>query len=299
MLAGIRTLLAKSRILRELVWSFRLFKIYGRFRPNQALMFGSENTLCLDSREGRGRALLLNQCAGQWYLKSIWKNAAENIKPDLVLDIGANYGEFLFLPRYEADTRVIGIEPNAALTVYLEASRERHPNREQIELLQLLVGAENDITKTLHIDPRWSGRSSALERISDAQSLEVPVASVDHLLRERGYQSLQTLLFKIDVEGYERQVWEGMQQTLAASHRVVGILEYNAALLRQAGGEPGALLDGIADRYGLYYFDPNTRVVCGYDKNHGLPEGLDETDLLVVSDISLVPELSADAMRER
>lgn len=267
---------------------------YGSFRPRKTQMYGSSHSLCLNPTEGRGRALLLNRCSGQWYLKSIWKNAVERLQPNLVLDIGANYGEFLFLPEYSGDARVIGVEANPALSPFLAGSRDRHPNRDQIELIQSLIGADNDVSQTLHIDPHWSGRSSALQRIDDASAIEVPVASIDRILSERSIKPWQTLLFKIDVEGYERQVLEGMQETLGSAQRVVGILEYNEVLLRQAGGSPVALLEGLAERYSVYYFDAETRGLHIYDSSVGLPAGLQETDLLVLSDPALISQLQAE-----
>jgi Methyltransferase FkbM domain len=76
----------------------------------------------------------------------------------------------------------------------------------------------------------------------------VPTVTIDSFFNERSDIDLakERLLFKIDVEGYEPFVIEGMQRLLQTCGDKVGILEFNTGLLRTGGINARDYLDKLA-----------------------------------------------------
>jgi len=68
----------------------------------------------------------------------------------------------------------------------------------------------------------------------------ISVVTVDELLRERHVD-----VAKIDVEGFEEEVLNGMARTLAADPRVTLVVEYNYPLLRLRGIDPERILERL------------------------------------------------------
>jgi FkbM family methyltransferase len=245
LLPQLRAGLKRVKPLRDAVHDLRLLRMYKRFRPDRFALAGSDHTIFVDPEEPRGRALLLGRGAGQPAVKKVWCWALDTLDPDAVIDVGANYGEFLFLPTYSPGARVIGIEANPTLLPYLERSRSTHPNRSQIELHSALAGRASEGCADFYLDRRWSGRSSALlhETIRAPLRTSVPRLAIDSLfaVEERPLR----LVFKIDVEGYEPEVFAGMTNMLNATEEAIGILECNEQFLRRLGTSRAAFLRNL------------------------------------------------------
>ncbi len=291
MISAARDFLRRFELLRRVRDDVDLLYKYKRWRPERVTMIGSEHRLYANPREPRGRALLRSRCNGQPELKRLWLRALTVLLPEQVLDIGANYGEFLFLPRYPADCRVLGIEADPALRSYLERSRAEHPCAHQIELLCAAAGAYRGEV-TFHIDADWSGRSSIEARASHGKTrpIQVPQVTLDEACRERPSR----LLFKIDVEGHEPEVLSGMKELLTHSSQAIGLLEFDARALADLGKTPDGLLERLRDSFaiwGLQRGAPPTRI----DRPGDLPDPDRHADLVVASDARLGSELGLPA----
>ena len=84
------------------------------------------------------------------------------------------------------------------------------------------------------------------------REVTVPVTSVDAVL---GIGPLpKTLVFKIDVEGYEGHVLRGMQRTLAAAATAVGFIEFDPDMLTRAGEDMGQLWDTLQSHFDVAMF---------------------------------------------
>ncbi len=151
---------------------------------------------------------------------------------DLVFDVGANVGDrtavFLAL-----GARVVAIEPQAACMAQIEARFGKHPRAafylggvaaQQGELELHL----SNVNATSSFSPEW------IERVKSRPSWEnhrwyatqrVPVTTLDALIAEHGVPAF----IKIDVEGYELPVLQGL------SHPVKALsFEYTPELLEAA-----------------------------------------------------------------
>ncbi|MEH7255577.1 hypothetical protein V7111_26055, partial [Neobacillus niacini] len=63
--------------------------------PNK-IVLPSSNAIFINSEENRGRALLISNGMTQKRLTNFWTKAVNDYSPDLVIDVGVNYGECIF-----------------------------------------------------------------------------------------------------------------------------------------------------------------------------------------------------------
>lgn len=138
-----------------------------------------------------------------------------NLRPDLFVDIGANYGTHsLFFLSQRIDT--LTFEPNAACHPYFsEACRI---NRLTSRLEGVAVGSSpTELDLWFPVDETWLGSvnldiKTRLEAEYQLVSQRVRVVTLDDYLDQlRGRQ----VLLKIDTEGNELEVLLGAQRTLA------------------------------------------------------------------------------------
>ena len=155
-----------------------------------------------------------------------------------------------------------------------------------------LVSDQPGPAQTFYIDQRWSGGSSAIaglhpEEASRYQAVQVPVHSIDSTLAQSSAaRPGGTLVFKIDVEGYEFRVLEGMTKTLMAPRWSVGLVEFDTALLKKAGESLEKYFAFLQERFEIYAFVKETKATPAgtWDELRGLfrkPEF--HTDLLLMS----------------
>ena len=236
--------------IRAVVDAARLMRRYGTPSPTSVRLRHSGNTLFVDPHETRGRAVLMCFAGGQPCVKNAWHAAVEKLHPTIVVDVGVNYGELLFDAVYPEETFLLGVEANESLRRWIERSAGQHPNAKQIRLAFAFASNATHATQTFYIDPESSGRSSGIAREgrTNLVPVSVPTVTIDSFFNDRSDATLakERLLFKIDVEGYEPFVIDGMQRLLRACGDKVGILEFNTTLLRTGGIDAREYLNKLA-----------------------------------------------------
>jgi FkbM family methyltransferase len=131
------------------------------------------------------------------------------------VDVGANYGYYTLLMAgaCERGGRVMACEPNPLLAgTYLPGNVALNGFRDRVEICQKVIGNINAerVEFVLH-DGDYA--TSSLERwayLHRSQNIQVPATTLDSALSN--WERLD--LVKIDAEGAEALVWEGMQETL-------------------------------------------------------------------------------------
>lgn len=238
---------------------------FGTTYPDSVQLTNSPHRIYLDPHDPRAYKILL---AGPLKGKiprnqPFWNQGCTRLAPSLVLDVGVNFGECLFAPVYAATTEIHGFDANPALTPYHEKSRALHPDGQRMQIHFGLLAEKPGPPATFYVDRQWSGNSTAVagNRKDDAdryEQLSVPVTSVDTVLGERPRQ-FGSVFFKIDVEGYEYRVLQGMQQVLANSTWSVGLLEFEPHLHRVAGDNLSDYWNFLTSRFQVYAFDPGAK----------------------------------------
>jgi len=168
---------------------------------------------------------------------------------DLIFDIGANVGDSTAL-YLELGARVISVEPQEECLKSLEVRFGRHP---RVSIVPMAVGAVkgeqemllSDIRSPLSsMSPEWIAAVKSSGRFpyyAWGRSVTVPVTTLDSLIALHG----EPAFCKIDVEGFEREVFKGLSRPLARLS-----FEFHAEFI----GETLACLERLRE-LGLYSFN--------------------------------------------
>ena len=125
---------------------------------------------------------------------------------DVVIDVGANIGTFTIVASLIVGEhgKVFAIEPHPTIFKYLEGNIALNKTR-NIYSYNVAIGDKNGSV-------RFSSITSDDQNsvVNDASGIEVPLMQIDHL----PIANLQIALMKIDVEGFEKFVFQGAAKTL-------------------------------------------------------------------------------------
>ena len=175
-----------------------------------------------------------------------------------VLDIGANIGytACVFAGATEPLFKVYAFDPDQASFTTLREVIHRKNLGAPVEILQMAVGSSDGTLEFWHNDEHSADHrvvtpqfnSSELDR---SKVTTVPVTSIDSFVASRGLGNISFI--KIDVQGYELAVCEGMKHTLEAFPELCVAFEYAPDGMRELGFDPPALLGFFREAgYKLY-----------------------------------------------
>jgi FkbM family methyltransferase len=249
---------------------------YGRARPRRARLHGSNNWIYIDPADTCAIKKVVHEpLRGKVSTNLIfWREMLAHLQPDLAVDVGVNYGECLFGADYSPKIRLFGFEANPRLVPFLEQSRQHHPNGPQMIITNCLVSDTPAEAVPFLVNPGWSGQSSAVREINAGQGI------IEYKLRARpldevilpALRSESSLLFKMDIEGYESRALRGFQQTLARMRKVVGFIEFTSRFIRWTGEDPAVYFEWLRDRFQVYRLaDVKKRCVVEVPSYRALP----------------------------
>ena len=179
------------------------------------------------------------------YESDVWYRALSERIPrsEVAIDVGANQGYTSAWLAGWAD-RVLAFEPdpdNAAL------AREQIRIRQltNVELIESAV-SDHEGSATLHVKPKVGHHSLADIGASETIGrVDVPVTSLDVACQSRGIERVGFL--KVDVEGFEPEVFRGAQDLLAARAIDRILFEYSPRFYVDRGLDPGAPFPLLAE----------------------------------------------------
>ena len=170
---------------------------------------------------------------------------------DIVWDIGANVGHYtrLFAERVGDSGQVIAFEPSHVNFLRLQQSCAALAS---VKLFQMGLGREDGRLSFQQGADELGATSRVLEShvpLADDQTVQVDIRRGQGLI-EAGYIPAPNVL-KIDVEGFELEVLEGMGESLAAPElRTLGI-EMHFRILQQRGmGDAPQRIEALLHRQG-------------------------------------------------
>jgi FkbM family methyltransferase len=187
------------------------------------------------------RKLGLNKLVGSFLASKDYEDKFGNavnreIRPgDIVWDIGANMGIYtqIFLDGVSPQGKVVAFEP--APSCYIELQK-KYKDNPLVKLKNIAVGARNDVL-SMNIEQNPLAATHKIIDQSNSSSsdnlVEVQVRSLDSIIESE--PELIPNIIKIDVEGYEGQVIDGMNNLLTQKQlRCIGI-EVHFGLLNERG----------------------------------------------------------------
>lgn len=165
--------------------------------------------LSLDPNDSGDLSVIVNR----FYEEEVYLALAEILEPnDVFWDIGANLGlNALTVKRHFPDIKVYAFEPNPLTFKLLCESAQK--NRLKIELNQVAL-SNQDAESELYIHPGLSGRCGLhnWDENPELKTETVTTAKGDSLIHHG--TAKRPDIIKIDVEGHEKPVFEGLRNTL-------------------------------------------------------------------------------------
>lgn len=167
-------------------------------------------------------------------------------------DVGANVGYTVrcFAPLLFPASRLYAFEPERRNFSQLQQEINSNPNASQILAIQAAVGAEEGML-SLWVNPKHHADHRLLEgglldalknKGTKVTAQETPVITLDRELIDRQGRK-QISFVKIDVQGFELPVFEGMRRILElCSDRICIAWEYAPDMIREAGFDPQSLI---------------------------------------------------------
>jgi FkbM family methyltransferase len=158
------------------------------------------------------------------------------IRPgDVCIDVGANYGYYSILMSTLSgkNGRTIAVEPNPGVFGLLQSTANIHSSK--IEVVQAALSDTSGRT-VLSIPENFFGDASIIERADRPHlrrsKVKVKMQTLDELAA--GYQLSKIDVVKIDVEGVEPKVFNGMKETIDKNPGLRILLEYSPFLYGDA-----------------------------------------------------------------
>jgi FkbM family methyltransferase len=174
-----------------------------------------------------------------------------------VIDVGANIGFFTVLFAKTITTgKVFSIEPTRNALNYLYRNLEINGVMDKVEVFEGVVSNKNGIVqiKTVFGKEEYSSlgvmkHPSLKNEVYDVH--DVMSITIDDLVKTR---SIDPGFIKIDVEGVEYAVLDGMRTILRNSRPII-VLELSDFLLKQNGSSAKATID-LLEEYEYDVYDP-------------------------------------------
>ena len=168
---------------------------------------------------------------------SAWRQVLD--RPDMtVLDIGGNIGLYSLIAASRCPAgRVIAFEPETRNAAILKAMGQAN-GFTNLSVVTAGAGAVNG-EATLFLDPDNKGKHSLVRDGARQQVTTIALVTVDDTIARHGLTRVDAV--KIDVEGWEEQVFLGMMGVLARDHPTI-LFEFAPVRIRLAGDDPERLL---------------------------------------------------------
>lgn len=176
----------------------------------------------------------------------------------VVFDVGANLGFFGIIAGASNPAGIHFFEPNPELTPLIGSSIAINGLSAKARINTVAIGDKKEELK-LHLVGDYIGSSSLLDvptvqavtiagqDIDIDRSFTVPVITLDQYCKDNAVKKVD--LIKIDVEGFEPQVYKGMAKTIKNNKNLTLFLEFSGPLYKK----PETFYKAIADDFTYVY----------------------------------------------
>lgn len=166
---------------------------------------------------------------------------------DLFIDIGANIGSYTLLAASEVGAETISIEPIPENYTKLNSNIKLNDLSGKVKSLNIGVGSANGILKfTKSLD-----KVNHVATDKETDTINVPIEKFDDIIAIQ-----KTTLIKIDVEGFETEVLNGMEIALANPNLIGIVIELNGSGERYNFDEILIKKKLVAFGFEPYFYNP-------------------------------------------
>ena len=194
---------------------------------------GSKMVLNLRDR-GINRELLLNGTREEVETAE-FSNQLDRINEEYesisVLDIGANIGYYVLLEAaiLGNEHKIYAFEPHPQNVSQLRESISLNGFNEFVEVEQCAIGSENG-TAELAVSTYSNTHQISNDKARTSSTIDVEVKSIDSIVSERDLRASNCLVFRVDVEGFEYEVFKGMKEQLAYDIDILLFIEVHGSV---------------------------------------------------------------------
>ncbi len=176
---------------------------------------------------------------------------------DIAVDVGAMIGYYtvIFAKHVGSDGRVHAFEPDPDNHALLRRNVELN-GYGHVTCHEAAVGAERDRGR-LWRAPENRGDNHVFPT-RGREAVDIDIVALDDVLDG------PVNLVKIDVQGFEAKVLDGMSSLLARSPQLAMLVEFCPALLLEAGTQPHELIERLRDHgFALFEVDGDAAAIRG------------------------------------
>ncbi len=161
----------------------------------------------------------------EWFIRHILRPT----RPRVCIDIGANVGNYSALLLQNLTGTVYAFEPATSSFAVLQNIQARFQGR----FFPINKAVSNAVGKTHLYSSRERSPTASLDTrlVPNASAEEVSVTTLDAFIEEQSVPDIDFI--KIDTEGFEKEVFQGMQKTIRTCKPRFIQFEFNILQLRR------------------------------------------------------------------
>ena len=244
----LRTMKRIMRIIKK-CWSFFLVHILN-LEIKRTRNFNGVS-LTINGLENGGKAYFGNNSYRE-AINSFYSLIQRLYEPEVVLDIGANYG---FLSCIYASVfksaEVIAVEPSKKLCKYIHLNRKN--NSSNISVYRAICDKREGDIKDFSINPLNSQDNRVKGESIFWFKEKVFTISIDSILREK--KPFNFVFIKIDTQGYEKSIFWGAEEYLLSHSNWLIKAEYAPYCLKSQGTNPKMFLEYLVNNFDVIDFN--------------------------------------------
>jgi FkbM family methyltransferase len=171
---------------------------------------------------------------------------------DLFYDVGANIGTYTILASGVAHATSVAFEPTPSTFEMLRSNITLNNIESNVSLFNMGVGSTSGVVSFVATSDSERNHVAAG---SEKNTISVPLTTIDLEAKKYGVP----LFIKIDVEGYETNVIQGMEETLQDHHLKVLLVELNGSSVTYGLNENDIHAKILKAGFLPYDYDPVSR----------------------------------------
>lgn len=184
------------------------------------------------------------------FVDPLMRELIARLRPQMFLDLGANYGFTSLLHRaLNPEAAIVAVEMSPLLAPFVRKNFEINGVQRGTVVEAAVGDAPGEISTRLNLFGSADNRvrPATQDKFLTSDSCTIPVVTVDQLLVD--LPSATPLMIKVDTQGYERHVFAGARATLARLERWAIKTEFGPSWLQSQGTHAKQFLGDLVDQF--------------------------------------------------